>query len=57
MSSGTYSREVISSSLLQKIDMNKKQPIFHPDFSLVPSEWEEPLNEDKENTVATVQPP
>ena len=60
MSSGTYSREVISSSLLQKMDLKKKRPLFHPDFNLVPSEWMEPLvNEDKENCGpgATVQPP
>lgn len=58
MSSKTYSREVVSPSLLQKIDLNKKQMLFNPDFNLVPSEWFEPVvNEDKENTGPTTQPP
>ena len=58
MSSKTYSREVVSPSLLWKIDLNKKQMLFHPDFNLVPSEWFEPVvNKDKENTGATTQPP
>ena len=58
MSSKTYSREVVSPSLLQKIDLNKKQMLFNPDFNLVPSEWFGPVvNEDKENTGATTQPP
>ena len=56
----SYSTEVISPSLLQKIDLNKKQPLFpNPDFNVVPSEWIEPVhvNEDKENVDATIQPP